>query len=214
MLIRTHSRGTHDPSFGCHFGSEGFHCSMPAQIARKILGGDAVEPTDPSFESAMVGVHVVDVMFGRLRPRVSGCGQDVDFEFGATRERRDGRPSIAAKVCGRSDRAAQRHGRQAPCIRAFAEPRVDKEKPPPRLPPWSPAQGSDKRSRGRRRYNSQRGRTIAWIDCVPRLECYRRTSTTRLVVRSITTTMAPSTIRISYRRFGKPSSSILTDDGT
>ena len=80
--------------------------------------------------------------------------------------------------------------------------------------PWSPAQGSDKRSRGRRRYNSQRGRTIAWIDCVPRLECYRRTSTTRLFVRSITTTMAPSTIRISYRRFGKPSSSILTDDGT
>ena len=121
MLIGTHPRSAHDPSFGGHFGSEGFHCSAPAQITPKILGGDAVEPTDPFIESAVVGVHVVDVMFGRLRPRVSGCGQDVDFEFGATRERRDGRPSIAAKVSGRGNRAQDYRER---CARLTGE-RID-----------------------------------------------------------------------------------------
>src|ERR1700689_381824 len=75
MLIRSHSRGSHDPGFGSRGGSESFDRSAPAQIARKVLGGDAVEAPDPFFESAMVGVHVVDVMFGRLRLWVSGSGQ-------------------------------------------------------------------------------------------------------------------------------------------
>src|SRR5271168_1030063 len=120
MLIRSHSRGSHDPGFGSRGGSESFDRSAPAQIARKVLGGDAVEAPDPFFESAMVGVHVVDVMFGRLRLWVSGSGQHVEFESGASRERGNGRPSIAAKVRGRGDRAAQR-GRNADGI----EPRQD-----------------------------------------------------------------------------------------
>ena len=58
----------------------------------------------------MVGVHVVDVILRRLRLRIARRGQDVDIELGASRERRDGRSSIAAKVRRRGHDAAERRG--------------------------------------------------------------------------------------------------------
>src|SRR5271170_6349318 len=121
MLIWSHSRGSHDPGFGSRGGSESFDRSAPAQIAREVLGGDAVEAPDPFFESAILVVHVVDVMFWRLWLWVFWSGQHVEFESGASRERGNGRPSIATKVRGRGDHAAQR-GRNADGI----EPRQDR----------------------------------------------------------------------------------------
>ena len=56
-----------------------------------------MEAPEPFLEPPVVGVHVVDVIFRRLRDRGARRGQDVDFELGAPRECRDGRPPIAAK---------------------------------------------------------------------------------------------------------------------
>src|SRR5450631_3669653 len=97
MLIRSHSDGSHYPGFGGRGGPEGLHRSAPTEVGRKVFGGDAVEAPEPFLESPMVGVHIVDVIFWRLRPRVARRGQDVDLELGAPRECRDGRTPIAAK---------------------------------------------------------------------------------------------------------------------
>src|SRR5271156_5239748 len=48
MLISSQSRGSHDPGFGSRRGSESFDRFAPAQIARKVLGSDAVKaPVTP-----------------------------------------------------------------------------------------------------------------------------------------------------------------------
>ena len=110
MLIWPYSSGSPDPGFcggGC---AEGLHCSAPAEVGRKVFGGDAVEAPEPLLQSTMVGVHVVDVILRRLRLRIARRGQDVDIELGASRERRDGRSSIAAKVRRRGHDAAERRG--------------------------------------------------------------------------------------------------------
>ena len=65
---------------------------------------------EPFLQSAMVGVHVVDMIFWRLGLRIARRGQDVDIELGAPRERRDGRSPIAAKVRRRGHDAAERRG--------------------------------------------------------------------------------------------------------
>src|SRR5271163_3730920 len=110
MLIWPYSSGSPDPGFcggGC---AEGLHRSAPAEVGRRVFGGDAVEAPAPLLQSTMVGVHVVDVILRRLRLRIARRGQDVDIELGAPRERRDGRSSIAAKVRRRGHDAAERRG--------------------------------------------------------------------------------------------------------
>ena len=55
-----------------------------------------MEAPEPFLQSAMVGVHVVDVIFRLLWLRIARRGQGVDIELGAPRERRNGRSSITA----------------------------------------------------------------------------------------------------------------------
>ena len=110
MLIWPYAGGAHDPGFRGEGGAQGLHRSAPAQVVRKVLGGDAVEAPEPFLQSAMVDVHVVDVIFRRLGLRIARRGQDMDIELGAPRERRDGRSSIAAKVRRRGHDAAERRG--------------------------------------------------------------------------------------------------------
>jgi hypothetical protein len=69
----------------------------------------------------MVGVHVVDVILRRLRLRIARRGQNVDIEFGAPRERCDGRSAIAAKVRRRGHDPVERRC-QTDCV----EPRQDR----------------------------------------------------------------------------------------
>ena len=59
----SYAGGTHDPSLRRHGGRESLHRSSPTQVGRKVLGGYAVEAPEPFLQSAMVGVHVVDVIF-------------------------------------------------------------------------------------------------------------------------------------------------------
>ena len=83
----SYAGGTHDPSLRRHGGRESLHRSSPTQVGRKVFGGDAVEAPEPFLQSAMVSVHVVDVIFRRLRLRIARRGQNVDIELGAPRER-------------------------------------------------------------------------------------------------------------------------------
>ena len=121
MLIWPYSSGSPDPGFCGGGRAEGLHCSAPAEVGRKVFGGDAVEAPEPFLQSAMVGVHVVDVIFWRLRLRIARRGQNVDIEFGAPRERCDGRSAIAAKVRRRGHDPAERRC-QTDCV----EPRQDR----------------------------------------------------------------------------------------
>ena len=121
MLIWAYAGGTHDPSLRRHGGRESLHRSSPTQVGRKVLGGDAVEAPEPFLQSAMVGVHVVDMIFRRFRLRIARRGQNVDIEFGAPRERCDGRSAIAAKVRRRGHDPAERRC-QTDCV----EPRQDR----------------------------------------------------------------------------------------
>ena len=114
---------SHYPGFGSCGDSESFDRSAPAQIARKVLDGDAVEAPDPFFDSAMVGVHVVDVMCGCLGFGFPGADSTWSLSLGGSRERGNGRSSIAAKVRGRGDRAAQGgHNAGAPGAAARRRP--------------------------------------------------------------------------------------------
>src|SRR5271156_194001 len=115
MLMWPYAGGTHDPGLRRHGGRESLHRSSPTQVGRKVLGGDAVEAPEPFLQSAMVGVHVVDVIFRRLRLRIARRGQNVDIELGAPRERCDGRSAIAAKVRRRGHDPAERRC-QTDCV--------------------------------------------------------------------------------------------------
>src|SRR5271156_3764596 len=84
--IRSHPGGRHDPGLGRHRRSEGFGRSSPTQIAGEVLRGDPVKASHPFFQSAMVSVHIVDVMLGGLRSWVARRRQDVNIELGAAGE--------------------------------------------------------------------------------------------------------------------------------
>ena len=72
LLIWTQSGGAHDPGVRDRVCLEGLDRSPPAQIAREVLGGDAMEAPHPLLQPAVVGVHVVDMEIWRLWLRRAG----------------------------------------------------------------------------------------------------------------------------------------------
>src|ERR1700758_3672673 len=97
LLIWPQSGGAHDPGVRGRVCREGLDRSPPAQIAREVLGGDAMEAPHPLLQPAVVGVHVVDMEIWRLRLRRAGCGQDMELDPGAWSEGGNRRTPIAAQ---------------------------------------------------------------------------------------------------------------------
>ena len=50
-----------------------FQQAPPAEIIDEILGGNAMKPSDPALQSAVVGIHVLDMKSARL-DSLSGLG--------------------------------------------------------------------------------------------------------------------------------------------
>jgi hypothetical protein len=77
-----------------HFGRGGIasQClqrAAPAEIVRQVLRRHAVEAAQPFFQSAVVGVDIVEVIIRRLRRRLARFWQDMRGNPGAPREGND-----------------------------------------------------------------------------------------------------------------------------
>ena len=72
-------------------GSQCFQGSAPAKIVGQVFGGDALEATHPSFESAVTSIDVVDVKIGSVRAWFTWRRQNVSRDGGLSGEGNDGR---------------------------------------------------------------------------------------------------------------------------
>ena len=86
----------------------GFEGASPAEVAGQVLGGDAVEATEPLFEAAVIGVDVVDVEVRRFGRRFSGRGHGVERDAGFAGESRDRPAAVADQMVARRDDSGKR----------------------------------------------------------------------------------------------------------
>src|ERR1700688_3781068 len=101
-LIWPHSGRADDPVLCSRVFAEGLCRSVPTEVAREILGGDAVESSEPFLQAPLISVHMVDVIFRRLRLWTARRGHSVNLEPSASREGGDGRTAVAPEIRGRS----------------------------------------------------------------------------------------------------------------
>lgn len=103
LLIWPQSGCSHKPCRWIGRGSESFDRSPPTQIIREVYGGDAMEPPHPFLETAVVGVHVVDVQIRCVRQWTAWRGQNMERHPGTARECLDGRAAVTAQFRGPAD---------------------------------------------------------------------------------------------------------------
>ncbi len=85
---------------------ECLQCPAPAEIVRQVFGSHAMEPAQPFFQPAMVGIDVIEMKVGCGWAWLAGPWQDMRDNASTPSKGDDCAPAVTAERIGRCHDAA------------------------------------------------------------------------------------------------------------